>query len=252
LLICHGVHFGHLVEWTRDGETDAELWAQYGIVYPVLNSGANYKIGANDPTYQAEIEELTDNGIHLTIAAGNHYVSSDLPGGVDYDNIAYISGGTYYYNRPGGPYSKDAFYVGNIDTPQYYTNGEYKDYRTNSSVNGLATNIYAPGCSIVSAMSTENSTTTKYPYDNNYKIASWSGTSMASPQVCGVCALYLSSQPNLTVQELQEKMFAMSKPVLVDLQNGDYSSPYNLNGSHNRMLFSKFNSKNKFSITKNP
>ncbi|PLX33075.1 MAG: hypothetical protein C0600_01095 [Ignavibacteria bacterium] len=61
------------------------------------------------------------------------------------------------------------------------------DALAGSSNTGPCVDIFAPGVSIYSSTS---STTSSY--------ATWSGTSMASPHVAGVAALYLSANPNAT------------------------------------------------------
>ena len=66
------------------------------------------------------------------------------------------------------------------------------DSRSSFSNYGTCLDIYAPGSSITSTWSTSNSATNTI-----------SGTSMASPHVAGVAALYLDNNPNATPAQVQ-------------------------------------------------
>jgi aqualysin 1 len=66
------------------------------------------------------------------------------------------------------------------------------DNRSSFSNYGTCVDIFAPGSGIYS--STRNSTSS---------YASWSGTSMASPHVAGVAALYLSANPSATPAQVE-------------------------------------------------
>ncbi|MBL4659405.1 MAG: S8 family peptidase, partial [Alcanivoracaceae bacterium] len=66
------------------------------------------------------------------------------------------------------------------------------DSRSSFSNYGSCLDIYAPGSSITSTWSTSNSATNTI-----------SGTSMASPHVAGVAALYLDANPNATPAQVQ-------------------------------------------------
>ena len=59
-----------------------------------------------------------------------------------------------------------------------------------------------------------------YPGNSSYKIMQISGTSMASPQVAGVCAQYLQVNPTLTPDQLRTAL-------LNDCDNAMYSSGSN-------------------------
>ena len=68
------------------------------------------------------------------------------------------------------------------------------------------------------------------------------GTSMASPQVAGVCAKHLESQPTATPAQLKAKIIADSKPVIFSTESStDYNQiSTSLMGSENRMLFDRY------------
>ncbi len=77
-----------------------------------------------------------------------------------------------------------AFTVGNVDS---------SDRISNSSGRGVAVDIVAPGVNIYSTL-----------LGSNYGIKS--GTSMATPVVSGVVALFKSANPSLTVSELENQL----------------------------------------------
>lgn len=252
-----GVYRG--TPWVFNGESDTDLWDNYGIVAK-FNVGANpdfRSLPAQVAFVDAEIDDMINDGIHICIAAGNDYYKADIPAGVDYDNRVIFSGVTRYYHRPGSPYSSKAFFVGNIDSDTILDT-TYKERTAGSSKKGPAVNIWAPGTNIQSTCSVNYSTSSytalTYPEDTNYNVMNIGGTSMASPQVAGMCALYLESMPNLTPDELQNKIFLDSKNVIYTTVNND--SDYrafttSLMGSSNRLLFSKYGVLSPFTITGN-
>lgn len=76
---------------------------------------------------------------------------------------------------------------------------------------------------------------------NPFKQVNISGTSMASPQVCGVGALFLQLEPKLTPAQLREKMFKASKAAIYDTTlTNDYTNSRSIQGSNNRMLYNPF------------
>jgi subtilisin family serine protease len=94
------------------------------------------------------------------------------------------------------------------------------DARSSFSNYGTCLDIYAPGSSITSASNASDTGTT-----------SMSGTSMASPHVAGVAALYLSANPTATAQQVRDAL----------VNNGTLnkvSSPGT--GSPNVLLYSGF------------
>lgn len=244
--IASGTYRG--TAWTYSTESDSDLVTNYGIGERIFISGGNvFRIfpGSNAFT-DVELEELIDAGVIVCIAAGNHCHKSDIVGGLDYDNFCVTDGFTYYYHRPSSPYDERAFFVGNLNSSRYFNLGVYLDRTATSSARGPAVNIWAPGSNIMSAAPTtydsSSYTVYDYPSNTNYKIMSIGGTSMASPQVAGLCALHLEADPNLTVEQIQQKLLNDSKAVIQDTGSstdyGNYST--SLVGSTNRHAFSRY------------
>lgn len=237
--------------WTFTSQTDIELWDDYGIVSKFSGSPDFRKVPLQVAFVDAEVEDMIEDGIHVCIAAGNDYYKADIPSGTDYDNTVVFDGNIRYYHRPSSPYSPNAFVVGNIDSsPTTVT-----DRTAGSSKKGPAVNIWAPGTDIMSACSINYSSgyaPLDYPANTDYKIMSIGGTSMASPQVAGVLALYLQSRPYLKPSELKDIINTDSKSVIYQTANNDSdyrSFTTSIMGSPNRHLYSKYGVLNPFTIT---
>jgi subtilisin family serine protease len=93
------------------------------------------------------------------------------------------------------------------------------DSRSSFSNYGTCVDVFAPGSNIRSSTMT---TTSSY--------ANWSGTSMASPHVAGVAALYLASNPSATVTQV-------NAAIINGATTGVVSNPGT--GSPNRLLYNQ-------------
>jgi len=202
-------------------------------VYPVRVSSVD-----------TDVEEMIAAGIHVCIAAGNNSFKADVYGGADYDNN-FNSSGTKYYHRGSSPYSDNAFMVGCID-PSTHSGG--LEQKSSFSTTGPGITIWAPGQNIMSSVSSNNDFgvgTGTYPSNNSYRIANISGTSMASPQVCGLGATILQLNPHLTPAQLQQKMTNLA--TIDPLRDGgstgtNYNDNRSLLNAPNKLLYTPFNS----------
>ena len=242
-----GTYRGTPWNYGSDYTTRANLWAATGVSTTFFGS---MTLPVRVPSVDAEIEDMIDAGIHVCIAAGNNRYKADLPTGTDYNNSVVFGGSTYQYHRGSSPFSNDAFMVGNIDAQV----NSGVDRIAGSSTRGPAINIYAPGDNIMSTSSIAADAVYSlldYPGNSTYKIMSIGGTSMASPQVAGVCALHLQVQPDLTPGQLKDKVISDAKDVISTTgSDTDYDDYINsLLGGPNKMLYSRYGSANTWAIT---
>ena len=164
----------------------------------------------------AKLDQMIAAGIHVSIAANNNYEVQYEYEDSAQDNYndfmvrpGFAGGAPLYYHRgssPRGTMKGGAeMVVGNIGVE--YTNN--KERLAAHSANGEALDIFAPGTQITAGVSNINNggyAETAHPDDGSWKIGNSSGTSFACPQVVGVGALYLESEPALTPDELKAKL----------------------------------------------
>jgi hypothetical protein len=199
---------------------------------------------------------MIDAGIHICIAAGNDGVKIDVPGGPDYNNyfIIDVFGTTYpiFYNRGSSPYSTRAINVGCLDLISYSST---MDQKADFSEGGPGVDLYACGTAIYSATSNTNTFTTDGYSDAAYYLdAGWrqgciSGTSMASPQVCGMSTLMLQLNPAAKPEEFKAwLMNNVGSQLAFFLGNDDYTVLNSLWGGLPKVLYNKFNSDTSLTI----
>jgi len=261
-------------QWTYDNNnsgvatnltTSAQLQNRTGL--PLWNSysdGNARKLNTRITSVDNDVQELIDAGIHVCIASGNRNLTIDVSGGPDYDNRYRVNpfgtpGGYIYYCRGSSPFSNDAFMVGNVDSAT--NSNDDLEQRASSSNHGPGVDIYAPGTQIMSACSNTNEIGGQdYNIDSNYKQANISGTSMASPQVCGVGALALQVNPHMTPAQLKTFLHNQSQSGKLredanysnwTIADSDYSSSSSaryLAGAPDRFLYSPYPGQYKFRI----
>lgn len=212
-------------------------WTNYGL--PPLTDGnyyySNYRLGSVD----TDIQEMLDEGIHVVNSAGNQYHKIDISGGDDYNNYMTIGGTSYEYHRGSSPYDEGAIMVGNLDTSVVSENEEQK---VTSSETGPGVDIYAPGANVMSACSNTNvQSGQQYSLDSGFKQTNIGGTSMASPQVCGIAALYLQMNPSVSPAKLKNWIINNSgKGLLYDTNSTDYTNTRSLLGGNDRIVYNPF------------
>lgn len=186
-----------------------------------------------------DIEELIDAGVVVCTAAGNNYFKIDAPGGIDYNNYFQRTGGsTVYYHRGSSPYSDRAIVTGSIDTTTNSGTERKADYSNGG--NGVA--VYAPGTNILSCTSNTNRfDASTYFVNASFRQVNISGTSMASPQIAGLCALYLQLNPD-GFNQVKKFItnYATTGLLWTTGLDNDYTQYNSLWGGHSRFLYAPF------------
>jgi serine protease len=245
----YGTSIGTVSSVTYRGSTisspsDTALANSYGLMgVNSFNRRAPVRISSVD----TDIQEMLDAGIVVCIAAGNGSHKIDIVGGTDYNNN-FNNGSTNYYHRGSSPFDDDALMVGNVDSTVYSAG---QDQKATSSETGPGVTIYAPGTNIMGACSTTNAFADEpYYLNSSYRQMNISGTSMASPQVAGVCALMLEANPKLTPSQLKLSLLANAGTALYDTGvNNDWTDNRSLKGGVVKFLYNKFNSEKTFSVS---
>jgi len=193
--------------------------------------------------YVADIEDAVDDGIIFVGSAMNDSEKIDIEGGDDYNNYIISGGYAYYYHRgswttapavSGVNGARLSVCVGAAST---FVNESKADF----SNCGPRVDVYAPGVNIISSVhSSVNSATLVNDYRNSaYKLSKFRGTSMASPQVCGVLACLLEQYPNMNQSDIISYLEQNSKTNQMTTTSGGYTDDTSLQGSSNSYLFYK-------------
>lgn len=185
-----------------------------------------------------DLEELIDEGVIVCIAAGNDTHKIDVVGGVDYNNYWTSSlYGNIYYHRGSSPYSSKAIIVGSMDSESYSASLDQKSWFSNA---GPGIDIFAAGSDIQSTTSNTNvHDGVAYHLNPSYKQLNISGTSMASPQIAGIGALFL--QNNLTATPAQYKNWLKANATSTIYSTGldnDYTNQHSQYGGNTEVAYS--------------
>ena len=202
-----------------------------GFTTEQLNSWgfvAGQRIPARVPACDVDLEDLYSEGIIMVGAAGNGRWKHDVPGGTDWNNSFEMASRypgsvaqPYFYMRGtsptandnvagGGAYDLPAICVGSVDTIQLDQKVLYSDC-------GPGVDLWAPGTYIISSLPSGIND----PRSGSYFLGKFSGTSMASPQVCGVLACALEVYPNMNQAQAKAYILAYAKSLqLVDSHGG--------------------------------
>ena len=204
-------------------------WLQLVSTYGLMNDAAWYNgIPARSTSLDVDTVDAIGAGIVCVGSAGNSDLKIDILGQSDYDNRWYVDIYSDYYHRGSSPCSADGVIcVGSVSD----LSNETKSYFSSC---GPRLNIFSPGHSIMSSVYTG---TTTDPRNASYKIAKYSGTSMASPQVCGVLACALEQYPNMTQEQSLEYITNYAKLSQMSETHGGYGDFTDLQGAPNKYLF---------------
>ena len=264
---------------------DVEASGSYQpAIYYMQTNSTYYEFVSKHATSQTTTDELFDDAlcddIIVVLAAGNSGNPSgkqDVPGGVDYDN-QFLTGSFYYggvvaesqgsvdeyFNRPGTP---GIAHIGQPDAPInvgaldsfVYTTGISSERKADFSNTGPAIDVFAAGVDVLSPWNASGTGFYADPRDGNYYNRYLQGTSMATPNVCGVLACYLEANPsanrvaarnwlydrgsivvNSGVGNLVYDQFGATDPVGAGTSLEYWSDTYGLKGATPRILYNHY------------
>ena len=251
------------VVFTNGGGFSKEQLENFGLISYTLpgvySQGKRFlDIAGRDATTDADLTDMMNSGVVVVAAAGNNSTKIDVPGGVDYDNklsliiigmevnapngtdpIDYIDYYLYkdlYYHRGSSPGAcPGVICVGSLSRSSTESKNIWSD-------TGPRVDVYSQGDMIAS---TTHTFVDGYPstYDvrsinkpTKYCVTKLSGTSMASPQVCGIIASYATANRNINQSIASNFIKNNSKSIIVDT-GGSYSDLTSLLGGPNRCAY---------------
>jgi len=209
-----------------------------------------------DPATDMRITQGQAAGIVYVTAAGNYGHKIDIDGGRDYNNYYTHSFSSaiapadtpIYYHRGGSPIGTIRVSASDSATVRNKTN--YLEQLANYSERGPGCDIISPGTDITSSTSNQSSFTPfQYLFgteqQNTYNACKISGTSMATPNVTGVVALYL--QGNTTATPAQVKSWITTQAKTNQLYNpttstNAWTNQTALLGAANKYLYNPYHS----------
>lgn len=216
-------------------------------------------------TYNAAIVQMTDAGIIVCNAAGNDSQKIDIPGGTDwsnYVNLTYqangVVAGSAYYMRGASPSTSNstvtgsAIVVGALDSTTFSST---LDEKASYSQAGPGVNIFASGSNVMSACSNTNTKNGQpYYWNNNFKQVNINGTSMASPQVAGIAALYLQVNPTATPAEVKSALTTVATTTMIgnvstNPSGNDYSNTISQWGGNAGVAYMQYNTATNSNVT---
>jgi len=248
--------------------------ANLPAVYYISPNGNFYEFTSKNVVSQVACDELFDDPLCRDVIAvfaagnsGNPSGKQDVPGGIDYNNL-FVSGSskynanTYetYFNRLGTPAithqtQPDApIVVGSLDST-VVSSGITSERKSNFSNTGPAIDVWAAGSTVLSPFNSGYADPRNSSFYNQYL----SGTSMATPNVCGVIATYLQSNPSATRIDVRNWLYHQGsvivengpgKPILDTYKNVDpvgaetsvnyWSDSFGLKGATARVLYNPY------------
>jgi Subtilase family len=246
------IAFGPNNAVTRSGTYGAPFTDEQIASFGTLANTATGDGPARSAYLDADVEDLIKAGIIIVGAAGNSGATVETSGSADYDNYwtqeHYQYVGTYDYGKKwyewrgsspcinvskatGGDYDASTIVVGSIDSIQFDTPAIYSN-------RGTGVVVWSPGTHIFSSYSAY-STTFPDPRNSSYYNYKISGTSMASPQVCGVLACALEVYPNMNQYDAIDYIAKTSKADQIKTLIGGAAGVSELRNGSNLFLYYK-------------
>ena len=124
------------------------------------------------------------------------------------------------------------------------------DNKVSFSTTGPGVDIYAAGDEITSVTSTTNKfSDAAYYGGGGFRQCNIQGTSMASPQICGIGALYLQANPMLSPAQLRTMIHNDSSETMQAGSLTGYGDTNDAMGGPRRVAVSRYNKQVPFSST---
>lgn len=184
----------------------------------------------------ADIEQAIAAGIIIVAAAGNESFFIDNADGLDYNNTFDATydetNYVWYQHRGQAPAAvSNVIAVGAVGINSVEDKASYSN-------TGPRITVFAPGTNIMSSFNDNNyygSVTD--PINGNYFNGKISGTSMASPQVCGVLACVLEAYPSMNQADALHYIQSYSRLNQITGTSGGTSDTHDLQGAPNLYLY---------------
>jgi len=197
----------------------------------IINNGSVADMPASYSALEQDQLDAINEGIIVVGAAGNESYKIDKPDGIDYNNhfIFNYFGLNYiiYYHRGMAPTN------GTLGICVGAVGSTVSEYKASFSNCGPRVDIYAPGVNIISSVHTGGIADAR----GSGNLQKYQGTSMASPQVCGVVACLLEIYPNMTQSQVIDYLNKNSKYNQMTDSGGSYTDYTSLQESQNRYLY---------------
>lgn len=247
---------GMVCEWTFYESNPSRIDLQLGVNNAKQASGgfttqqlndwgfiSGQRIPARVSSLDADIEDAIDEGIIFVGAAGNGRWRHCLPEDQDWNNTFEMAvrypasvSNPYYYMRGTSPTANDNAINGDYDLPNICVGSIDSiqiDQKVIYSDCGTGVDIWAPGTSIISALPSG----TPDPRSSSFYLGKYNGTSMASPQVCGVLACALEIYPHWNQEQAKEYIVGIAKLNQLFVRSGGPTDGQDLQGAPNKTLF---------------
>ena len=239
--------FGDLVSVTWRGTTynsgnpNSSGWSQSGVQTDFgITFGLEY-YPAYSAAVAADVQDAIDDGVVFVGAAGNDNLLLAEYNDADWNNTIgyqYDASTVYqsYFCRGGAPNTPDVpvINVGSLNNTRNFT-------RATSTQYGPGITVFAPGVRILGAYGNTGNDDTKTGYGTGNYFGTMSGTSMASPQVCGVLATLETAKRRFSQSDAigYLQRHSVLNDMTFDTGNGSHGDDTCQKGSPNKYLISK-------------
>jgi len=218
--------------WTQ-ANVEATFGVRFGVdTYPSWSAAI-----------AADVQDAIKDGVVIIGAAGNDNLLMADVNDSNWNNTITISGfGTIYYNRGAWPNSPDSGAI-NVGALSKYSNFRRSTY----TQFGPGVDVFAPGDNILSAFTNPSINgfagllDSKAGYGGSNYFYPISGTSMASPQVCGIIATLATNKDRFIQSDALRyvQQFSVSGEMTFNTGTGTYADNTCSQGSPNRTITSQ-------------